>query len=106
MRFILLALAVLATASPANAEPATSVTLTVTSADFVSPAARARLERRIGTAVEQVCGSYASVESYDVSEMNACWMSARDQAKQQLGRVDSLALAASANGISLVLRSR
>jgi UrcA family protein len=92
MRFTLLAIAAIAIATPAVAEP-NSVTLTITSADFATPTALARLDRRIGAAVEQVCGSYAAIESSQVPEMDACWISARDQARQQLGRVDSLALA-------------
>ena len=107
MRFTLLTLAALAIAAPAIAQP-DSVTLTVTAADFASPAARAHLDRRIGSAIEQVCGSYAAIETSQMVEMDACWMSARDQATKQLGRVDSLALAdrATGNGSTLVLTKR
>src|SRR4051812_23496309 len=101
MRFTLFALASLAIAAPAIAEP-TSVTLTVTSADFATPAAHARLDRRIGAAVEQVCGSYAAIESSQVPQMDACWGSTHDQVKQQLGRVDSLALANRGNASAAV----
>lgn len=92
MRFTLLAFASLVIAAPAGAEP-NSVTLTVTSADFASPAASAGLDRRIGAAIEEVCGSYAAIESSQVPEMDSCWGSAHDQVREQLGRVDILALA-------------
>lgn len=102
MRFTLLALAALAVATPAIAE-SDSVTVTVTAADFASPAARAHLDRRIGAAIEHVCGSYAAIESSQMLEMDACWMAAHDQAKQQLGRVDSLASAGRTAGSASTL---
>ena len=93
MRISLLVLAAAtATATQALAEPR-SATVIVSSADFSSPSARARLDHRIAAAVEQVCGSYATIEAYQTPEMDACWRAARSQVEARLGRVDNIALA-------------
>jgi UrcA family protein len=80
---------ILATLSAAaTAEPRTA-TFVVTRADFASPAARANLDRRIGTAIEQVCGSFATIESYQVPEVKACWSSAKVLVGQRLASLDA-----------------
>ena len=65
------------TAAPAVAAESSSATLTVSSADFASPRARAMLDHRIRDAVESICGSYSTAEVRDWSEIDACWKSAR-----------------------------
>lgn len=70
-----------------------TATLIVTAADISSPAAHKKLDRRIRAAIEEVCGSYAAIESSQVPEMDACWESAKAEASQQLthiseGKVD------------------
>jgi UrcA family protein len=61
-----------------------TATVTVTTADMATPAARARLDRRIGAAIEEVCGSYAAIESSQVPEMDECWKAAKSEVRQRL----------------------
>lgn len=82
-RFLTIGLLLTTLPAAAMAEPRTA-TVTVTAADMASPAARARLDRRIGAAIEQVCGSYAAIESSQVPEMDACWSSAKAEVQQRL----------------------
>jgi len=56
----------------------------VTSADFASTHSRTMLDRRIRSAIESVCGSYATIESSQVPQMDNCWSGAWHQAKDQL----------------------
>ena len=56
----------------------------VTSADFASAHSRVMLSHRIRDAIELVCGSYATIESYQMPERDACWSDARQQATSQL----------------------
>ena len=92
MRILIGLAAAAALATPAIAEPR-SATLTVTPADFGSAAARARLSRRVAVVIEQVCGSYATIEPYEWPNMDGCWQAARAEVNDHLGRVDSTALA-------------
>jgi UrcA family protein len=71
------------TAAPAAADPPTA-TVTVTRADFSTPKSRAKLNRRVRNAIEAVCGSYATIESYQWPEMDACWASARAETSRKL----------------------
>jgi UrcA family protein len=52
------------------------------------------LDRRIRSAIESICGSYATVEGSQIDEMDACWRSARAQVSTQLAdlRRDSKAV--------------
>jgi len=61
-----------------------TVTLLVTRADFASRHSRRALDRRIGEAIESVCGSYATIESYQVPELDVCWGNAHRQVSSQL----------------------
>ena len=89
-RFALIGLLFTAIPAAALADPRTA-TVTVTAVDMASPAARARLDRRIGAAIEQVCGSYATIESSQVPEMDACWTSAKAETAQRLASLKGAA---------------
>lgn len=87
MRFTLLALAAATVVPTPTIAAPLSTTVVVTPADFTSPTARARLDRRIGAAIEDVCGSYATIEAYQWPEMDACWKAARNQVTERLGNI-------------------
>ena len=61
-----------------------TATLLVTRADFASTHARTMLDRRIRSAIETVCGSYASIETDQTPALDNCWSDARRQADSQL----------------------
>jgi UrcA family protein len=82
-RFALIGLLFAAIPAAALANPR-SATVTVTAADMSTPAARARLDRRIGAAIEQACGSYAAIESGQVPEMDSCWAAAKAEVSRRL----------------------
>jgi UrcA family protein len=82
-RFALFGLLLTTLPAAALADPR-SATVTVTVADMSTPAARARLDRRIGAAIEQVCGSYAAIETGQVPEMDSCWAAAKAEASRRL----------------------
>lgn len=86
-RFAIIGLLLTAVPAAVNADPHTA-TVTVTSADMATPAARARLDRRIGSAIEEVCGSYATIESSQVPEMDACWTAAKRQVQQRIATLN------------------
>jgi UrcA family protein len=73
-------------AASASAEPAT-VSVAVTRSDFSSRDARAKLDRRIAAAIEQVCGSYATIESDQWPVVDDCRKSARAQVDYGLARI-------------------
>ena len=58
----------------------------VTPADFASAHSRTMLDRRIRNAIESVCGSYATIESSQVLQLDSCWGGAWHQANDQLDR--------------------
>ena len=74
-------------ATPAAAEPR-SATVTISRADFATPQAKARLDRRVRGAIESVCGSYAAIESSQAAEMEKCWTDARAQADGKLTGIE------------------
>lgn len=82
-RIALIAAVLTSIPTVAAAEPQTA-TVIVTPADLASPAARAKLDRRIGAAIEQVCGSFASIESAQEPEVAACWSTAKNSVDQRL----------------------
>jgi UrcA family protein len=86
-RFAMIGLLFIAIPAAAVADPRTA-TVTVTSADMATPASRARLDRRIGAAIEEVCGSYAAIETSQVPEMDACWSAARHQVAQRIASLN------------------
>ena len=63
-----------------------TATVIVTSADFASTHSRTLLDRRIRSAIESVCGSYATIETSQVLQMDGCWDGAWRQADEQLLR--------------------
>ena len=83
---IALLLLMISAAARTSAEPL-STTILVTVADLGSPHARAMLNHRMRNAIESVCGSYATIETYQIPEMDSCWRSARAQVSMQLGRL-------------------
>jgi UrcA family protein len=87
-RTLIIFLAGVLGAAPAAADPLTA-TVVVTRADLASPPARARLDRRIRAAIENVCGSYATIESSQWQEMDACWTAARAEVSKHLANVRS-----------------
>ena len=86
-RFAIIGLLLTAVPAAASADPRTA-TITVTNADMASPAARARLDRRVGAAIEEVCGRYAAIESAQVPEMDACWAAAKRQVQQRMASLN------------------
>lgn len=52
--------------------------------DKSARASHAKLMRRIAVAVEEVCGSYSTIESYQVPELDACRKEAWASASRQL----------------------
>jgi UrcA family protein len=85
-RFTIIGLLFTAVPTIALADPRTA-TVTVTRADMASPTARAQLDRRIGAAIEQVCGSYAAIENSQVPEMDSCWEAAKAQVAQRIASI-------------------
>jgi UrcA family protein len=76
MRSIMpLAIAGVLSAAPLHAELRTA-TVTVSPAELATPAGTARFHKRIAAAIEQVCGSYATIESYQVPQLDDCRRSA------------------------------
>ena len=73
----------LVTASPAFAQEARetrSIVVMVSPADFASTKARAALDRRMESAIEDLCGVNAAAEGVDWGELKRC----RAQARQDL----------------------
>jgi UrcA family protein len=83
MRYSVMALAVLLSAAPAAAQQ-DSVTIHVSSADFSTDAGRAGFAHKVRGAIEQVCGSYAVIETAQVPGMDECWKAARASVDKQL----------------------
>lgn len=82
------------TATPVIAAPATSdasgeVEITVTARDLSGAAGQRRLMQRVSAAAEQICGSYATVESFQVDDITICRGQVFSSAKQQLAVMDA-----------------
>ncbi len=69
-------LALALAATPLQAEPRSAV-VTVTGAELSSPEGMKRFHKRIAAALEEVCGSYATIETYQVPQLDECWRKAR-----------------------------
>ena len=68
--------------APAQAEEnSSSVTVIV---DRAARASHVLMKHRLAVAVEEVCGSYATIESYQVPEVDACRKEAWASANRQL----------------------
>lgn len=83
--FALFALAAIAVPTAAAAEPPETVVVTISKADLALSDTRFR--RKIASAVEDVCGSYAAVEPYQWPEIDDCRQSAWAGVRQQLAGV-------------------
>ena len=70
------------------ATPATTRELTATvrlsDLDLGNPRDAARLHRRLASAIERVCGSYATVEYYDDDSITRCRRAAQKDIAHQL----------------------
>lgn len=88
---ILFTAALLATISalPASAQAPASRAVNYAGLDLATPAGRAALDRRIATAVEAVCGSYAGASSYEAREIDRCRAGARTGIETQLAALQS-----------------
>ena len=88
MRNTILFIAALAAASsalPAQAQ-STSHSQSVSTAglDLGTPAGRGRFQRRVATAIETVCGSYAGASAAEQNEIDRCRRSAWSSVETQL----------------------
>jgi UrcA family protein len=66
--------------------------------DLSRPADVARLHRRLADALENVCGSYATAESWAEHEIARCRAEARTRADAQLARLTGRAVQVAAAG--------
>ena len=84
------ALSALVPAVPAQAQ-AQAVSQPVSSAglDLGSPAGRARFQRRLAAAIEDVCGSYAGASHWEQREIGRCRATARADIETQLAAMQS-----------------
>ncbi|MCL6684244.1 UrcA family protein [Sphingomonas alba] len=81
-RFLITALLAAAAATPVIGQTAeNSVVVTV---DRAARASHALMKHRIAVAVEEVCGSYSTIESYQVPELDACRKEAWASVNRQL----------------------
>lgn len=78
----LLAMAVIAAPITAAAKPPETVVVTISKADLALSDTRFR--RKIASAIEEVCGSYAAVEPYQWIGIDECRQSAWAGVRRQL----------------------
>lgn len=71
---------------PAAAQP-DMVSITVKPADFSSPAARAKLDRRIAAAIEDICRTRTPIEFYQSAEVVECRRSARIELDAMIAQI-------------------
>lgn len=86
MRSILpptIALTLALAASPLQAEPRSAV-VTVTIAELSTPEGTARFHKRVAAALEEVCGSYATIETYQVPQLDECRRKARSSVETRV----------------------
>ena len=81
-RFAIMALLAAGLVAPAQAEDASHTAYVIV--DKSARASKALMRHRIAVAVEQVCGSYSTIESYQVPELDACRKQAWASAGRQL----------------------
>jgi len=93
------ALAASLAAAPAAAYgPPASQAVSYADLDLSRPADVARLHRRLADAFENVCGSYATSESWQEREIARCRAEARTRAAAQLARLTGGAIQVAAAG--------
>ena len=85
--FALFALAAIAVPTAVGAEPPETVVVTISKADLAL--SDKAFSHKIAMAVEQVCGSYASVEPYQWPEIDDCRRIAWSGVRQQLADIKS-----------------
>lgn len=73
-------------AVPAVAETP-MVSIVVKSSDFASPDARAKLDRRVTAAIEDLCRTYTALEFYQAHDVTDCRRSARAQIESRLAPI-------------------
>lgn len=83
IRISLIAAIALGVASPAISGPA-QIAIKVADSDLDTRAGRARLRRQISGAIEELCGSYASTESYQWDQLDDCRRKAWANSSRQL----------------------
>ena len=83
-RIVIASLLAAATAPVAAQSAENSVVITV---DRAARASHALIRHRIAVAVEEVCGSYATIETYQVPELDACRKEAWASANRQLAAI-------------------
>lgn len=83
-RIVIASLLAAATAPVAAQSAENSVVITV---DRAARASHALMRHRIAVAVEEVCGSYATIETYQVPELDACRKEAWTSANRQLAAI-------------------
>jgi UrcA family protein len=76
-------------AMPASAQAPAGRAVSYDHLDLSTRAGRATLNRRIATAVESVCGSYAGASSYETREIDRCRAAARTGIETQLAALQS-----------------
>ena len=82
---LIAALCAAAAATPVSAfEPSSRQTVSYSDLDLARPADVARLRKRIAAAIEDVCGSYAAVESWAEPDISRCRADARARTEEQL----------------------
>ena len=74
-------------AVPASAAPAGRMAVSYADLDLSRPSDRARLRRRIATAIDALCGSHATAESSADAEISRCRTEARAGAETQLASI-------------------
>lgn len=88
LKFIAFA-ALIATTAAASAEPlAADVVITITASDRADQAGKERLMRKVSLAAEQLCGSIATVESFQWDEISRCRGEAFRSVDRQLARMN------------------
>ena len=93
------ALAASLAAAPAAAyAPPASQAVSYAGLDLSRPADVARLRQRLADALENVCGSYATSESWQEREIARCRAAARAGAEAQLARLTRGAIQVAASG--------
>ena len=96
--FVVPALLAASLAIPAEAEEANHTAYVIV--DKSARASKALMKHRIAAAVEEVCGSYSTVESWQVPEVDSCRREAWASVNRQLAELPSSAT------VRIALRAR
>lgn len=88
-RIVISALLATGVAAPVQAQNQPSQATAYVTVDKAARASHALLKHRLAVAVEEVCGSYAAIEPYQVPELDACRRQAWASANRQLAAMSS-----------------